>query len=149
MGESLNYYGTEAPLWGHTHLPFTWGPIDRGRTPCSSDRGPGPIARLHPPALLHAAKCNNGRLVRAFFLFQQRLIESDRAKSSLIKYAERYYTSLLHQIIIGLNTVYNNEIWILIFSMHSKRALRAQSSEQRQHYNKSQLVFSPPCRSWA
>lgn len=55
-------------------------------------------------------KSNNHRLVGKLLAFQQRLINSDSIKSLLINYAERYYCRLEHGIIIGLTTVYKNEM---------------------------------------
>lgn len=64
-------------------------------------------AGLH---LTEPDKSNNHRLVGKLLAFQQRLINSDSIKSLLINYAERYYCRLEHGIIIGLTTVYKNEM---------------------------------------
>lgn len=80
-----------------------------GPCPCSSILPAGTNAKsgLH---LTEPDKSNNHRLVGKLLAFQQRLINSDSIKSLLINYAERYYCRLEHGIIIGLTTVYKNEM---------------------------------------
>lgn len=90
---------------------------------------PGPASLysryLHPDcqdcfAAASDSQSQQSQISEALLPFQQRLIKSDRAKSALINYAERYQRSLLHQIIIGLNGAHDEIFIFHLQDVHTK-----------------------------